>query len=92
MSHTRTHTRMYTHGMRTSGVAFPTAALSVSTHSHKQARSRCCAIKRAFVSHVPLQSHTHTLISTHACKLITALKTNYKMVSVKNHSTLNNIL
>lgn len=61
----------HTHGMRTSGLAFPTTAPppSLSTYSHKQAHSHSSTIKQAFVSScttTPIKhTHTHTLISTH---------------------------
>lgn len=48
----QTHTPV----MRTSGVAFPTAALSLSLYQHahyKHTRSHCCTIKQAFVSRNP---------------------------------------
>lgn len=66
----RTHTPV----MRTSGVAFPTAALSPSLslyqHTHyKHTRSHRCTIKQAFVSHrlttPTLHNNPITLLSTH---------------------------
>lgn len=60
-----THTHTHTLRMRISAIAFPTAALTKSTGSHKQAHSHCCTIKQAFVSPaLPLQSYT--LTSSHA--------------------------
>lgn len=78
----QTHTPV----MRTSGVAFPTAALSLSLYQHahyKHTRSHCCTIKQAFVSRTPRPPHLLytttpiTLLSTHlhARSLLTASKT-----------------
>lgn len=81
----QTHTPV----MRTSGVAFPTAALSLSLYQHvhyKHTRSHCCTIKQAFVSRTPppqppLPPQSHTSLHTSACKIITDCIQNKKCPS-----------